>query len=260
MIDPAKIALEIALLVIAFTSFRLVGAPRRQGFFLGFAALTVVLNVVFHYFAAWPLYVSYGQASGVDRSTLLALVAFDIIKWAILAYVLARLATGLADAGYGGGFALNQNESRLGGVLVTGIFAGFVATGLAYGLSYVEHQLGFLEALPWGFIKDSPVYTNLGLWGGIRNLAGEEILARLGAQSILLYALRRTRGAPLLAIVASSLFFELWHNGFKEIYFLNFAGSCAFGWAYQKRGYESAAVAHCVADWLCIVILPRLLF
>jgi hypothetical protein len=260
MTDPIKIALEMTLLAAAFSLFRLAADTGRRRFILTFTALTLVLNLVFYYVAAWPLYASYGQTSGIGPSWLHAFVIFDVIKWGVLAYVLSRLAVGLADAGYGGGFALLRSNSRLGGAIELGIVGGVTATGVVYGLSVIEHRLGYLEALPWSFFGENPDDLNLGLWGGMRNLAGEEILARLGAQSILLYAFRKTRWAPALAIVLSSLYFELWHNGFKEIYFLNFAGSCVFGWVYQKRGYESAAIAHCVADWLALVILPRLLF
>jgi hypothetical protein len=42
--------------------------------------------------------------------------------------------------------------------------------------------------------------------------------------------------------------------------FLNFTASAVFGWAYHKRGYEIAAVGHCVADWILIGIFPRLSF
>lgn len=70
MFNPAKIALEIALLVATFAIFRLAAGTRRRRFILGFTAVTVVLNLAFYYLAAWPLYVSYGQASGLDRSAL----------------------------------------------------------------------------------------------------------------------------------------------------------------------------------------------
>ena len=69
-----------------------------------------------------------------------------------------------------------------------------------------------------------------------------------------------TLGQFLVAIILSSLLFEFWHNGFRELYFMNFIGSCSFAWAYHKDGYESAAIGHCIADWLSLLILPRICY
>ncbi len=259
MLDPMKIMLEVLLLASALLIFRHAAGRHGRRFVIGFTAATLVLNLAFYYFAAWPLYVTFGQSSGFDRSSLHAMVLFDVLKWGVFAYVFGRLAVGLGDAGLGGGFALLRSNPRFSRIAGVGIVGAALAIGAVYGLGFVEYRLGYLDALPWMWFKDDPVSFKLGLWGGLRNLAGEEILARLGVQSVLLYALRRTAGAPVLAIVFSSLYFEMWHNGFRELYFLNFVGSCGFGWAYQKGGYESAAIAHCLADWLLIVILPRLL-
>ena len=105
-----------------------------------------------------------------------------------------------------------------------------------------------------------PLDVRLAVGAGLRNLVGEEVFARLGAQSIALYLFQRLRGGKGLAIVASSLYFEIWHNPFEMPQFLNFAASCVLGWVYHKHGYEVAAVGHCVADWLTLGVLPSLLF
>ena len=259
MIDPMKIMLEVVLLAAVLRCFRFAVGDRRRRFMIGFAGVTLALNLVFYYVAAWPLYVSYGESSGVEPSNLHAMVLFDVIKWGVFAYVFGRVAVGLAEAGHGGSFALLRSDFRLGRVVGIGIVGALAAIGLVYILAIVGYRQGYFDAMPWNWFGDDPVNIKLGLWGGLRNLAGEEILSRLGAQSVLLYFLRRTGRAPVLAVVFSSLFFELWHNGFRELYFLNFTASCAFGWAYHKGGYESAAIAHCLADWLLIVILPRLI-
>jgi hypothetical protein len=256
MIDPAKLVLEAMVLVAALVYSHDLPETRSRRFVLGFTALTVVLNSLFYYFAVWPFFLS----SGISKADLQVLVLFDIPKWGVLAYVLSGFAARVADAGFGGGFALLRSERGLGGAVLFGIFAGVAATAASYGLSFTEYRMGILEALPWPFMKENPGFIKLGLWGGLRNLTGEEILTRLGTQSILLYALRKNRAASVLAILMSSLFFEFWHNGLRELYFLNFAASCAFAWAYKVRGYESAAIAHAVADLLVLVILPHLLF
>lgn len=260
MISPIKIALEAVLVVVALGMLRKFSLSSSRRFFLIFASVTFVLNMIFYYVAAWPLYVSYGQSSGLGRVSLHSLIIFDVAKWCVLAFVLSRLSDAIAHKGSGGGFALLRSKVRISSTIGIGVLSGIIATAAVYGLSIIEHRCGYLEETPWRFFADNSVYHGLGFWGGIRNLAGEEILARLGAQSILLYFFRKTRWAPLLAIILSSLYFEVWHNGFREIYFMNFIGSCTFGWAYHIRGYESAAIGHCVADWVSILILPRILF
>lgn len=260
MISPFKIALEVLLVVVALGMLRKFSLSSSRRFFLIFAAVAFVLNMIFYYVAAWPLYASYGDSSGLGRGALHSLIIFDVAKWCVLAFLLSRFSDAVAHKNLGGGFALLRPKSRISSTIGIGILSGIIATAAVYGLSIIEHRCGYLEEMPWRFMADNSVYQDLGFWGGIRNLAGEEILARLGAQSILLYLFRKTRGAPLLAIILSSLFFEVWHNGFHELYFMNFIGSCVLGWAYHARGYESAAIGHCVADWVSLVILPRLLF
>lgn len=260
MISPPKLVLEAVVLVAGMALFRFSHDRRKQRFALIFAACTVALNLLFDYAAAWPLYRAYGQAAGIGRAGLHALVGFDVFKWGVLAYFLSQMAAGWGDSSAAGGFAALRPNIRLRDVISTGVLAGIAAAGLAYTLSLLALRLGFIQALPWSFFKQNPLYLGLGFWGGLRNLFGEEILARLGAQTILLRLLRKIRGGPILAVILSALYFEFWHNGFKEIYFMNFAVSCAFAWAYHKRGYESAALAHCTADWLMLVILPRVLF
>ena len=260
MISPIKIALEAVLVVVALGMLRKFSLSSSRRFFLIFASVTFVLNMIFYYVAAWPLYVSYGDSSGLGRGALHSLIIFDVAKWCVFAFVLSRLSDAIAQKGSAGGFALLRPKARIGSTIGIGVLSGIIAAAAVYCLSIIEHRCGCLEEMPWRFFADNPVYQGLGFWGGIRNLAGEEILARLGAQSILLYLFRKTRGAPFLAIILSSLFFEVWHNGFRELYFMNFIGSCVLGWAYHIRGYESAAIGHCVADWVSILILPRLLF
>ena len=108
-------------------------------------------------------------------------------------------------------------------------------------------------------MKQTRLYFNLGIWGGFRNLIGEEVLTRLGVQTLILYSLRKKSFNVILSVILSSLYFEFWHNGFKELYFLNFSASAIFAIVYYKYGYESAAIGHCVADWIALCIVPYLI-
>ena len=260
MISPSKIFLELVLLAVVMVLLRKRGRSSRSTFVLWFAGLALVLNVLFYYLAAWPLYSSFGQSQGITDATLHLLVWFDIVKWVVLAYFLSRFVVKVPEQTQPGGFLLLRQRRHGWTIVVAGILGGLLTTILIYSLSYAEYYLGFLEAMPWSYIKENDLYCQLGLWGGLRNLAGEEILTRLGAQSVLLYLLAKYRLAPFFAILLSSLYFEFWHNGFRELYFLNFSASLVFGWIYQKFGYESAATSHCVADWMGLVVIPRVMF
>ncbi len=256
MINPGQFLLELVLVIAALALSRSpAGTPHRR-FVFGFAAFAALVNCAFYYFAVGPLYL----ARGFDRSVLIGSVAFETIRWGVLGFVLSRLAVRLQDSGVTGGFVLRQNPERAGSVLGLGLAAGVVVTATLYGLSFMEYHLGYLDALPWPVANGEPLDVRLAIGAGFRNLAGEEVFARLGAQSIALYLLRRMRAGAALAVILSSLYFEIWHNPFEVPQFLNFAASCVLGWAYHRRGYEVAAVAHCVADWLALGFLPAILF
>jgi hypothetical protein len=191
---------------------------------------------------------------------LIGTVAFETIRWGVLAFVLSRLAVRLQDAGVTSGFALRQNLKRAPSLLGIGIAVGVVVTVTLYGLSLIEYRVGYLNVLPWPVANGEALDVRLVAGGGVRNLVGEEVFARLGAQSIALSLLQRMRARAALAVILSSLYFEIWHNPFEVPQFLNFAASCVLAWAYHKFGYEVAAVAHCVADWLALGFLPAILF
>jgi hypothetical protein len=256
MVNPGQFVLELILVVAALALSRSLAGKQLRRFVVGFAALAAAANCAFYYFAVGPLYL----ARGFDRSVLVTTVAFETIRWGVLAFVLSRLATRLQDIGAIRGFTLRQNPDRAGSVLGIGIAVGVIVTATLYSLSFVEYRAGYLDILPWPIANGEPLDVRLAAGAGLRNLVGEEVFARLGAQSIALHLFRRMRGGAALAVIASALYFELWHNPFEIPQFLNFAASCVLGWAYHKHGYEVAAVGHCVADWLCLGVLPPLLF
>ena len=97
MISPAKILLELLLLAAVITLVRKQSKSQRRSFALWFAGITLILNALFYYLAAWPLYSSFGQSQGLSASTLHLLVWFDIIKWVVLAYFLSRFVIEVPD-------------------------------------------------------------------------------------------------------------------------------------------------------------------
>jgi len=138
-----------------------------------------------------------------------------------------------------------------------GLILKIVMVVVVFALMYSRFKEGMLEKMK--AMQASDLYLKLGFWGGMRNKFGDEVLTRLGVQTLVLYHLRNKPLNRILSVILSSLYFEFWHNGFQEIYFLNFTGSLVFAVAYYKFGSESAAIGHCVADWLWLIAVPYLL-
>ncbi len=260
MVDARKIFLELVFLTVILVILRKKGKPQHRGLALWFSGMAFTLNILFYYFAAWSMYLSFGRSQGLSSATLHLLIWFDIVKWTVLAYFCSRFVVEVISPEQHCGFLLLNRQKSLWIIPIVGIAGGLITTLLVYSLSYVEQHLGYLEGMPWQYLKGNDLYFKLGIWGGIRNLAGEEILTRLGVQSVLLYLMRKYKFSGIWAIILSSVYFEFWHNGFRELYFLNFSASMVLGLIYQKYGYESAATSHCVGDWLTLVIFPRVLF
>jgi hypothetical protein len=256
VINPAQFALELILVVAALLLSRSLTARRHCGFVTSFALATAAVTALFYYVAVGPLYL----ARGLDRAVVVGSVAYETIRWGVLAYVLSRLAVRLQHHEWTTGFAVLRSGANYGRVLGVGVAAGVLVVATIYALAFVEQHLGYIDALPWPVANGEPVDVTFAVGGGLRNLFGEEILTRLGAQSIASYLLRGVRGGPVLALILSSLYFEIWHNPFEVPQMLNFAASFILGWTYQKHGYESAAVGHCVANWISLGVLPPLLF
>jgi hypothetical protein len=185
------------------------------------------------------------------------MVIFDVLKWTILVYFITRFALKIENKITGGGFIITQKKFPILRTIPIGIFSGIIMVMVVYGITYLIFKDGLFEKL--NEMKQSNLYLKLGFWGGFRNLIGEEVLTRLGVQTLILYSFRKKSFGVILSFILSSLYFEFWHNGFKELYFLNFSASVIFAFVYYKYGYESAAVGHCVADWLALIIVPYLL-
>jgi hypothetical protein len=256
VINPPQLVLELVLIVTALLLSRSLVGPRHGAFVIAFALLAAVVNAFFYYFVVGPLILE----RGFDQSVVVANVAYETTRWGVLAYVLSRLAVRLQHHGLTTGFAIRRSKPRLGYVVGVGIGVGMLMAVAIYGVAFVEHRLGFIDALPWPVANGEPVNVAFAVGGGLRNLVSEEIFTRLGAQAIAFYFLRRVRGGPLLAIILSSLYFEFWHNPFETPQFLNFTLSMILGWTYHRHGYESAAVGHCVVNWLTLAVFPAVLF
>ncbi len=261
MVNIPKITLELLLILCVIFIFKKERVAENMKFVWMFTGITIFLNILFYYLAALSLYQDYGKSVGQSDLQVHVLIWFDILKWGIMAFVFVRYAVALQESNILFSFQLlSPSRPSVLQILVWGVGGGIIVTIVTYGLTFIANQLGIFEGSPWSFFASSDTYKSLGLWGGVRNLFGEEILSRLGVQLLVMYLLRKHRFQVLLAILISSVFFEFWHNGFKELYFLNFSASIVFAVAYYYKGYEAAAISHCTADWLIIVLIPRLFF
>lgn len=258
MINGPKIFLEIILLIWIILVLNKEGWKISNNKFLYlFTFISLILNIVFYLFGAWPLYVTFGEQQGITNQFLYLMVIFDILKWTILVYFITRFALKIENKISGGGFIITQKKFPILRIIPIGIFTGIIMVIVVYGITYLIFKDGLFERL--NEMKQSNLYLKLGFWGGFRNLIGEEVLTRLGVQTLILYSFRKKSFGVILSVILSSLYFECWHNGFKELYFLNFSASVIFAIIYYKYGYESAAVGHCMADWLALCIVPYLL-
>lgn len=258
MISAPKIMLELVLLgwiglVLKKEGWKITN-PK---FMYTFTALSVGLNTLFYIFGAWPLYAEFGKAQGMAAQQLYLMVVFDIVKWGLLVWVITRFALKVENGLPGGGFVITQKRMPFLKTIPVGILTGMIMVVVVFALMYALFKEDMLERMR--AMRASDLYFKLGFWGGWRNLIGEEVLTRLGVQTLVLYHLRDKPLNFILSVILSSLFFEFWHNSFNEIYFLNFTGSLVFAITYYKFGYESAAIGHCVADWLWLCVIPILL-
>lgn len=202
-------------------------------------SLSVVSNLILF----WDVLPSY---YGEEIPTAVALGM--LVYFGLQVYVITRLALVYTSGLTSAGFVLQRaSESKSLNWLWAGLGGALVAVGLIVAYSLVFAQR---------FFPDEPSLL-MGLGTGFTNLAREEVLFRLGAQTMLAYALKKYRYGSIVAAVGSALLFALWHNPLAEINGLNFLISLAFAILYHRWGYEAAAVAHALGDVAVFWGLPR---
>jgi hypothetical protein len=258
-VDPLTLACELGLLIWAIDVLRKHGwRTERPGLVWTLTAGALLTNVLF-YVSLLPILGANSLGQGLGSASLYAFLIFRVLEWTLIVHVLGRLALVLtARFGLPGGFAYLRADPGLPRSLLLGLGVGTLVAASVSVLAHLWLAFGILERSIWVELAESGATWQAGFLGGLRNLFGEEVVTRLGVQTLLLYHLRRFRWASWVAVVASSLFFELWHSGGTDFYLLNFTASLFFAASYARGGYEAAAVGHCVADWLGIA-LPLLL-
>jgi hypothetical protein len=257
--DPLTLACEFGLLTWALVIF---GKHRWKtaspGLLWTMTTLALVTNLLL-YLVALPMMKTQAATQEIGVATLYGFLIFRIVEWGVMVHVFTRLALVLGrEYDLPGIFAHQRPGWKPSRTLLPGIAVGIAASAIGYLLVLLWVRLGIFEKPIWLEMADAGATWQAGVAGGVRNLFSEEVVTRLGAQTLLLYHLRRFRWAPWVTIVLSSLFFEIWHSGGTDFYFINFTVSLLFAWSYTKHGYESAAIGHCLADWLAIA-LPLLL-
>lgn len=201
----------------------------------------VFISLVSQLVLFWVVLPSY-TGEKIPGAVALGLPVF----YGLEVYLITRLALIYTPVLRGGGFALRGARSSFW------LWAGLGGAAVAVGL-IVVYSLAFGQR----FFPDQPSLL-MGLGTGFTNLAREEVLFRLGAQTMLAYALRKYRYGWAWAVVGSALLFELWHNPIPEVNGLNFLISCTFALLYHRWGYEAAALAHGLGDLAVFWGLPMM--
>ena len=253
--DAPTLLIELGLAVwasiVLFKTGWTVDKPRVLW---GMTAGALLTNAMFMLILL-PLVKSEAASQGMSEAVVYGFAVFRVVELTALVHLLTRLALSERKLDLpGGGFALLKPGQTAARTLLIGVAAGVVASAIGYGLIELWLAVGILDKPILEVMKEAGATWQMAFAGGIRNLFTEEVVTRLGAQTLLLYHLRRFRWAPWVALILSCLFFEIWHSGLEEIYFINFAASLPFAWSFQRYGYESAAIGHCVADWLAIAL------
>jgi hypothetical protein len=257
--DPLTLTSEFGLLIWAAVLLRKHHwRTDRPGLVWTMTVGALATNILL-YLSILPMMKAEAASQQVGMATLYGFLVFRIVEWVVMVHVFTRLALVLGrQYDLPGGFAHPRPGWKPSRTLVQGVVVGVAASAIGCILVLLWVRLGIFERPIWMEMSDAGATWQVGVAGGIRNLFSEEAVTRLGAQTLLLYHLRRFRWAPWAAIVLSSLFFEIWHSGGTDFYFINFSASLLFAWSYTRNGYESAAIGHCIADWLGLA-LPLLL-
>lgn len=249
------LVLELGVVVWAAILLRRHGwRTDRPGLVWTMTVGALAMNVVL-YVALFPMLSAEAARQGIEAAGLYGFLAFRTLEWAVLAHVLTRLSLALGRGhDLPGGFGCLRPSFRLKRTVLLGVGTGIAASALGYALVKAWVAAGILERPVWVEMAQAGATWEAAVVGGVRNLFSEEVLARLGVQTLLLYHLRRFRWATWVAVVLSSLFFEVWHSGGTDFFFINFAASLIFAWGFTRGGYEVAALGHCVTDWLAIAL------
>jgi len=161
-------------------------------------------------------------------------------------------------------------------VLRSGALGGGIAFGLIGGLSWLIDRI--LGALPLASPVAAPALWK-GMLASFYGAINEEVLLRLLVMTGIAFGLAKLAGRVGLseraivwpAILLAAFVFGVGHlpaalgAGLRltagvvtRLLLLNMAGGVVFGLLYWRRGFESAVVAHFVADLCLHVLVPWL--
>jgi hypothetical protein len=261
--DTSKLILEIALFLWVVTLLIKFKWSKVNQKILWIVTLgTLVTNVALYYFNIEFLTKNYYW--GLPEVRKYAIINFEIIKWTVLSYFCTRFALTVRDQiKQKTGFSLEDKapaRNKIPRLLLVGLISSIIVTVVVLLVPFIYYWIGLLNISPLKIMQ--PIFEEMrqfAIFGGIRNLFGEEIIARLGVQTVILYHLGKRKYGGFLAVVLSAAYFTLWHDGFGNINLLNFAASLVFGTVYSSYRYEAAAVAHWLADWMLYLAVPFLI-
>ena len=219
---------------------------------------TLLTNIVLFYCNIDYLTITY--YSKVTQLYKYVLINIEIIKWTILSYTITRFNLSIKNqiaANFG--FSIDYGSFNIVKLLPIALIAAIIAVIGIYLVPFVYYWTGIIHDNPIRLIQPVVVaMRQFAFFGGIRNLFGEEIIVRLGVQTLLLYYLRNRKYRVSFSIILSAFYFFLWHDGIGNLNPSNFIASIVFGIVYSKYKYETAAITHCFTDWIAYLFFPLL--
>jgi hypothetical protein len=257
--DLSKLVLEIILFSFALNlTIKYRKAKINQYLLWTVTIGTLITNIALFYLNIDFLTMAY--YSKVSQFYKYVLINVEITKWTALSYVITRFNLSIKDRVASNiGFVINDGNFNILKLLPIGLIAAIIAAIGVYFVPFVYYWTGVININPIKLIQ--PIVESMrqfAFFGGIRNLFGEEIIARLGVQTLILYYLGDRKYRVSISIILSAFFFFLWHDGIGNLNPSNFIASLIFGIVYSKYKYETAAIAHLLTDWIAYLVIPLL--
>lgn len=255
--DLSKLALEFVLFVFALNlSIKYRKVKINQYLLWSVTIGTLITNTALFYLNIDFLTRAY--YSKVSQFQKYVLINIEITKWTVLSYIITRFNLSIKDRVASNiGFVINDGNFNILKLFPIGLIAAIIAAIGVYLVPFVYYWTGIINVNPIKLIQ--PIVESMrqfAFFGGIRNLFGEEIIARLGVQTLILYYLGDRKFHVSISIILSSFFFFLWHDGISNLNPSNFIASLIFGIVYSKYKYETAAISHCLTDWIAYLVFP----
>ncbi|MFZ1978393.1 MAG: CPBP family glutamic-type intramembrane protease, partial [Bacteroidota bacterium] len=228
--DSSKLALEFILFAFAI----ILSIKYRKVKINQYLLWTITIGTLITNIALFYLNIDFLTATYYSKASQFYkyfLINIEITKWTVLSYTITRFNLSIKDRVHSKiGFVIDDGNFNILKIFSIGLIAAIIAAISVYFVLFAYYWTGIINVNPIKIMQ--PIVESMrqfAFFGGIRNLFGEEIIARLGVQTLILYYLGDRKFHVSLAIILSSFFFFLWHDGIGNLNPANFISSLIFG-------------------------------